>query len=105
MAMDGEKLIGTIALIDCGENMGLLKRMYVDKNFRGKGASAELLKTLLDFAKTNEFKQIFLETVRSMPAPNKFYAKNGFKEIEKLPEELEKFQFSKLNDIFYKLDL
>jgi len=105
VALNSEKLIGTVAIIDCGEKRGLLKRMYVDKEFRGKGAAAKLLETLLEFAKSKEYKQIFLETVKSQPAPNKFYTKNGFKEIKALPKELEKFQFSKLNDIFYELDL
>ena len=105
VALDGEKLIGTTALIDCGEGRGLLKRMYVDKDFRGKGVAAELLNTLLEFAKANEYKQIFLETMKSTIPANKFYQKHNFQEIPSLPKDLEQFQFSKLNDTFYKLDL
>ncbi|HDS11694.1 MAG TPA: N-acetyltransferase [Candidatus Wirthbacteria bacterium] len=55
IALDKDQVIGTIALINIGQNRGLLKRMYVQKEYRGKGVAQELLQTLLEFAQKNSF--------------------------------------------------
>jgi len=36
IALDGEKVVGTIALIDIENKQVCLRKMFVDKNYRGK---------------------------------------------------------------------
>jgi ribosomal protein S18 acetylase RimI-like enzyme len=101
IALENDKIIGTIALCNYGNNRGYLKRMYVDRNFRGKGVSDKLLSTLIKFGKDNGYKEIFLGTIESMIAANKFYIKNGFQRIKTLPKDIPELGDS----IFYKLIL
>ncbi len=84
------KIIGTISLLDIGSRQGALRKMFVDKNYRGKefGVGQKLLNTLLVWTKHKGFTEIFLGTTEKFIAAQRFYEKNGFKKIEKqeLPE-------------------
>jgi GNAT superfamily N-acetyltransferase len=84
-------LIGTIALLDIGNGRGALRKMFVDKNYRGKeiGVGQKLLNTLLGWAVEKEFYEILLGTTEEFVAAQRFYEKNGFVEVlkEALPAE------------------
>ena len=82
--IDG-KIIGTVSLLDIGDHQGALRKMFVDKNYRGKefGVGQRLLNTLLEWTKHKEFTGIFLGTTEMFVAAQRFYEKNGFKEIKK----------------------
>jgi N-acetylglutamate synthase-like GNAT family acetyltransferase len=82
--IDGD-VIGTVALLDIGNNQGALRKMFVHNNCRGKafGVGQRLLTTLLDWAKQKGYKEIFLGTTAKFLAAQRFYAKNGFIEIDK----------------------
>jgi GNAT superfamily N-acetyltransferase len=99
----GHSIIGTISLLDIGNNQAALRKMFVDKNYRGKeyGVGQKLLHTLLAWAKTNGVKEIFLGTTEKFLAAHRFYEKNGFEEINKndLPE---KFPIMPVDVKFYK---
>jgi N-acetylglutamate synthase-like GNAT family acetyltransferase len=101
IAVEKGKVVGTIGLRNYGNNRGCLKRMYIDKNFRGTGLASELFLTLVKFAKENNYKEIFLTTFETMIAANKFYLKMGFKRIDSLPEDIPSFG----DTVFYKIDL
>ena len=79
------KIIGTISLLDIGDRKGALRKMFVDSNYRGKefGVGQRLLNTLVVWAKQKGFTEIFLGTTEKFIAAQRFYKKNGFKEIEK----------------------
>lgn len=101
VAFDDEKLVGTIGLIKKGENLGYIKRMAVQAEYRGKGASQELFHTLLDFATSHGYKNLYLATSQNMVAAQKFYEKEGFERVPVLPEG-----FDAPGDvIFYKKSL
>ena len=80
-----DKIIGTISLLDIGNRKGALRKMFVDKNYRGKefGVGKRLLNTLVDWARDKGFTEIFLGTTEKFIAAQRFYEKNGFKEIQK----------------------
>lgn len=101
IAVDGDSVVGSIAIKNYGKNRAYLKRMYVDGKHRGTGLAKELLDTALAYAKEAGFKEIFLGTVEDMVAANKFYSKSGFKKIDKLPDDLPDFG----DTIFYKITL
>ena len=101
IAVDNNIVVGTIALSDYGEDGGYLERFYVAKELRRQGLGSKLFSTLLEFAKNNGYKEIFLSTQEDRTAAKSFYIKNGFKRIEFLPKD-----FSHAGDeIFYKLEL
>lgn len=102
VAIDENKnVVGTIAFRNYGNGIGHLKRMYVAKDFRGTGLATKLLETLLEFAKQNNFREIYLATNEKMVAANKFYQKAGFQQIEALPENIPPMD----DNIFYKMVL
>jgi ribosomal protein S18 acetylase RimI-like enzyme len=88
IAIENDKVVGTIGLIDYGNNRGYLKRMYVDKDFRRIGLASKLYATLVTFVRENNYKEIFLGTSEKMIAANKFYLKLGFKRIDSLPADI-----------------
>lgn len=86
VAMDeNNTIVGTIALIDIGNQQVALRKMFVNKDYRGKdcGISTQLLNTAIDWCKLKQVEQIFLGTTPFFLAAHKFYAKNNFSEISK----------------------
>ena len=79
------KVVGTIALIDCGESIGTIRKMFVKKEFRGKefGIAQRLLDLLLDIAKESKMTDVYLGTIERLQAAIRFYERNGFTLIAK----------------------
>ncbi len=106
VALDGESLIGTIALIDIDNRQSALRKMFVHKDYRGKekGVGQLLLDTLVDWCTNKSINEIYLGTVEQLHAAKRFYLKNGFEKIEKsgLPE---KFPLMLVDTEFFKLVL
>lgn len=88
IALEGDTLIGTIALLDMGRDMGALRKMFVSPGHRGAeiGVAKRLLDTLLAHAKTRGMEEIFLGTTSAFRAAHRFYEKSGFRRVE--PEDL-----------------
>ncbi len=88
VAVKDDVLIGTIAGSALSENEWVLKRMFVNENYRRSGIAQLLLEKLLSeiFILTgNEKSSVFLSTREiESPAPKAFYLKNGFCVVEKL---------------------
>ena len=101
-----DKIVGTISLLDIGDRKGALRKMFVDKHYRGKefGVGQKLLNTLVDWARDKGFTEIFLGTTEKFTRAQRFYEKNGFKEIEKqeLPET---FPVMEVDIKFYRFSI
>jgi GNAT superfamily N-acetyltransferase len=78
-------VVGSIALLDIGHNQAALRKMFVQREFRGSthGTARLLLTTLLDWAKAHQVSEIYLGTTAKFLAAHRFYEKNGFTEISK----------------------
>ncbi|MCI3937184.1 GNAT family N-acetyltransferase [Chryseobacterium aahli] len=85
IAKNENGVIGTISLLDIGNNQGALRKMFVAKNYRGKdfGIGQKLLETLIFWANEKGIKEIFLGTTAQFIGAQKFYEKNGFVELNK----------------------
>lgn len=83
IAVADERVVGTIALLDIGNQQGALRKMFVHPDFRGPeaGTAKRLLATLLAWARDAEIGEIFLGTTAKFTAAHRFYAKSGFSEI------------------------
>ena len=100
------KIIGTISLLDIGNRKGALRKMFVDRDHRGKefGVGQKLLNTLVDWTRQKGFTEIFLGTTEKFTRAQRFYEKNGFKEIEK--QELPRaFPVMEVDIKFYRFSI
>lgn len=79
LALSGEEVIGTIAIQEKDPLIAEIKRMFVAPKFQGKGVGQKLLDTALDFAKSQSYKHVYLETDALMKRAHRFYEKNGFR--------------------------
>jgi len=86
VALHNDQLVGTIGLSLFKENFAVLKRMMVDKNYRGKqfNTASHLLNKSLDWAKDKGITKIYLGTMDQFHAAQNFYEKNGFQKIKKV---------------------
>lgn len=106
IALDDDRVIGTIALLDIGHNEGALRKMFVQEDYRGKekGVAKKLLDTSLVWAKEHGLTKIYLGTTPAFLAAHRFYEKNGF--IEILQDELPKsFPIMKVDKKFYRYNV
>ena len=89
VALADEKVIGTVALLDIGNQQGALRKMFVHADYRGRehGVSARLVETLFEWARGHDVKEVFLGTTEKFRAAHRFYERNGFQLIasEDLP--------------------
>jgi GNAT superfamily N-acetyltransferase len=103
VALSDDRVVGTVSLLDIGSNQSALRKMFVQKEFRGKAFNiAEgLLIKLLDWSQKNKINEIFLGTTDKFLAAHRFYEKNKFIKIpkENLPAS---FPIMKVDTIFYK---
>ena len=106
IAKSEDLVIGTISLLDIGNDQSALRKMFVNKNYRGKelGVAKKLLQTLLGWATTKSVKEIFLGTTEKFKAAHRFYEKSGFEEINKneLPE---RFPIMSVDVKFYRFKI
>lgn len=102
VALQDDQLIGTIGLTCFDSDTGIIRNMFVAKEFRGKqpGVAKGLLDTALDKAKGLNYKQVYLGTMEQFKAAQKFYSKNNFVLIPStdLPPNM---TFNPVDDLFY----
>ena len=100
VATDSDKVVGTVGIVKLTNDNIVLKSMFVDKMYRGKGVSNLLLDTLTNWVIQNKYKQIYLGTMTQFTSGQRFYEKNGFVKCNKteLPTD---FSINTLDTIFY----
>lgn len=83
VAIDTGKVVGTVGIKDRGEHIAKLRRMFVQKEYRGTGLGQKLLDTALTFAKKAGYTKIKLNTHANMKRAHRFYEKNTFIRVGK----------------------
>lgn len=81
VVIENGKLIGGcgIAPIPNQENNYCeLQRMFINKEARGKGIGAELMRLCLDFAQKANYDLVYIETFGNMHEAIKLYERSGF---------------------------
>lgn len=103
---EGNQLAGTIGLINAGQHIGVIRKMFVRKEYRGKesGIGQNLLDTLISYCNTHKITDLYLGTVEILKAAHRFYEKNGFREInvDELPAVFPRMM---ADNKFYHLNL
>jgi len=103
---DNGEVVGSIGLQKKTNEVAVLKKFFVYKDYRGKefGIGTGLYKALLDFANKQGFSKVILDTPSKATRSHSFYKKAGFKEIAK--EDLAiKYNYPDRDSILFELDL
>lgn len=79
--VDG-KIIGTSGILKIDDKNVLLKKVYVEETYRGKGIAQKLLDLCITYALEIGYEYMRLETYYRLERARGFYTKNGFKECE-----------------------
>ncbi|BCM84003.1 GNAT family N-acetyltransferase [Methylobacterium indicum] len=103
--VDG-RLVGTLGLKDIGARQGALRKMFVEAGFRGRehGVAQALLHRLIEDARVQGLREIYLGTTEQFLAAHRFYEKNGFRAVaaDTLPSA---FPRMAIDTRFYRLAL
>lgn len=104
LAFVDDQPCGIGCLKKINEEIGEIKRMYVNPSFRNIGAGRAILQSLVDAAKETGYKKVKLDSPKFMEAAHALYRSFGFKEIPayaevEIPEEFNQYL------LFMELDL
>ena len=104
VALHSGNVVGTIGLIDIGNQQVALRKMFVKAAYRGNqsGIARMLLEKAVTWSAKHGVKFIYLGTTDKFKAAHRFYEKNGFTIMEKreLPPE---FPVMQVDTVFYRL--
>lgn len=104
IALEDSKVIGTIGLMVKEDNCAVLKKFFVDSNYRSKKVGLKLYMELLQFAQRAGIKHIILDTPSVAHTSHKFYERAGFYRI--LKSELPiSYTYPDRDSVLYQLDL
>jgi GNAT superfamily N-acetyltransferase len=78
VALEGDTVVGSVAMRDLGDGEVLLKRMYLRPGMRGRGLGRELLDVALDWARAQRMRIVRLDTSERRIAAQRLYEANGF---------------------------
>ena len=78
VALLGNKVIGTGAIVPKSNNSAEIVRMSVVTNMRRNGIGKMILGKLCEYAKSNGYKQVILETTETWHEVIEFYKRFGF---------------------------
>ncbi len=103
IAVANGRVVGTIGLLDYGDGGFALRKMFVEKSYRGAamGIAQSLWQVAKDWVVQQGGKNIYLGTVEILKAAHRFYEKNGFSRVEQqeLPED---FPRMPVDTVFYR---
>ncbi len=81
------ELLGTVAIKEEDKKVALLRRIFVDPRYRGKGYGVKLIEQAIEFCKKKHYNRIsFRGTSRMITALN-LCKRKGFQEIDRIPME------------------
>ena len=78
VAWQNDKIIGTGALVPKSNDIAEIVRMSVAANMRRNGVGRKILHKLFEYAKSNGYKRLVLETTETWHEVIEFYKQFGF---------------------------
>ena len=83
VAIENGAVIGTIAFMNYGDHNAVLKKFFVQAEYRSQGIGLALYKKLLGVLVEQGYKKVLLNTPAVAVKSHHFYEKAGFKVISK----------------------
>ena len=84
VAEENGKLVGTCAIKEESKHEALLRRLFVNPNFRKLGIGSTLIDQACTFARGQGYQKLIFRSTSSMVQANQLLIKKGFKELERL---------------------
>ncbi len=100
VALDGDKIVGTVAIKKEDDRIALLRRLFVDTTYRRRQIGVELIDYALKFCHEVGYHEVVFRTTSRMEGAIKLCQKRGFVQRAKLnlgAVELMKFSLSVRN--------
>lgn len=94
VAWQGDRIVGTGALVHRSDKTGEIVRMSVARDMRRQGIGSLILERLIERARSKGYRRVILETTKTWSEVIKFYLKCGFQVTHE-----------QNGDIYFKLDL
>jgi ribosomal protein S18 acetylase RimI-like enzyme len=85
LVLNGDTVVGTGGGKKLDNKTCLMKRFYLDKNYRGTGLADKLLATIVKKAKDMDLSKIVIDVSTNNPRAIKYYEKNGFIKYNQKP--------------------
>jgi len=85
VAVDGNRIVGTVAVKREDERTALLRRVFVDPANRKQRIGFQLMKKAIDFCSEVGYQEVIFKTTSEMKAANKLCQDNGFQEKARIP--------------------
>lgn len=76
---DAGRVVGTVAIDRRGQGLAELKKMFLDRRYRGRGLGKRMLRAALAFARRCGYRRVMLETHSSLDEAIGLYRRAGFR--------------------------
>lgn len=104
MALSGGRVVGTLGLMLREDGCAVMKKFFVDREYRSQRVGLALYKRLLSHAEKTGVRHILLDTPSVAHASHRFYETAGFRRIT--PAELPiPYTYPDQDSLLYLLDL
>ncbi|NQT92697.1 MAG: GNAT family N-acetyltransferase [Lentisphaerae bacterium] len=80
VAEKDDEIVGTVAIKEDGPDTALLRRIFVKKEFRGKGYGDSLLNEAIDFCLAHKYRRVAFRGTDRMQTALRLCLKKGFAE-------------------------
>lgn len=78
LVVGDEGVVGTVAVLKDSDITCILRRMYLDEAYRGRGLGRDLLGAAMSWARQAGFRRMALETAPAMTVARGLYERAGF---------------------------
>ena len=83
---DGQR-IGSVMIVEAGDQVAQLRLLFVEPKARGKGIGKRLINECISFSRRNRYRKIKLWTQSNLLEARHLYAKAGFELVEESPHK------------------
>ena len=91
VVLDDEQLVGTGAIKKLTDNIAELKRIWLLEGYHGQKIGYQIVSRLLDFARTQNYEKVWLQTSLKQKRAIDFYTQFGFHEIPNYRESMDNY--------------
>uniref|UniRef100_A0A8C5QZQ3 N-acetyltransferase domain-containing protein n=1 Tax=Leptobrachium leishanense TaxID=445787 RepID=A0A8C5QZQ3_9ANUR len=109
VAESGGEVVGSVAAVPSpysnGEKLTELKRLTIDKRFRGRGIGKVLCRMVIDFARKSGSAAVVLQTSLPQVDAQKLYERMGFHKTHTLHRSDLKYRIPDFVHLIYRYDI